>query len=63
MTLGPLFDRVGRIPMISGTDILSGVLLCIAGLVLDDVDAVALTVIGAVLFAPALAAPRRARVD
>ncbi len=31
LTLGPLFDKVGRVPMIAGTYILSGALLAIAG--------------------------------
>jgi MFS family permease len=50
LLLGPMFDRVGRIPMISGTYILSGVLLAIAGLVLGDLGAVSLTIFGAVVF-------------
>ncbi len=50
LALGPLFDRVGRIPMIAGTYILSGVLLAIAGLVLDDLTAVTLTAFGMVVF-------------
>ncbi len=43
LILGPLFDRVGRIPMIAGTYILSGVLLAIAGTMLSDLSAVTLT--------------------
>jgi MFS family permease len=50
LLLAPLFDRVGRVKMISGTYILSGVLLAAAGIVLGDLDAVSLTVFGAVIF-------------
>jgi MFS family permease len=50
LLLGPLFDRVGRVKMIAGTYILSGVLLAIAGVVLGDLTAVSLTVFGAVIF-------------
>ncbi|HEY1318063.1 MAG TPA: MFS transporter, partial [Gaiella sp.] len=35
LLLGPLFDTVGRKPMISGTYIISGVLLAISGLMFD----------------------------
>ena len=34
--LGPLFDTVGRKPMIAGTYILSGVLLLITGYLFDQ---------------------------
>ncbi|MET0839505.1 MAG: MFS transporter, partial [Marmoricola sp.] len=44
LLLSPLFDRVGRVKMISGTYILSGVLLAGAGIVLGDLDAVSLTI-------------------
>jgi MFS family permease len=50
LLLAPLFDRVGRVKMIAGTYILSGVLLAAAGVVLGDMDAVSLTVFGAVIF-------------
>ena len=50
LLLSPLFDRIGRVQMISGTYILSGVLLAVAGVVLGDLDAVTLTVFGAVIF-------------
>jgi MFS family permease len=50
LALGPLFDRVGRIPMIAGTYILSGVLLAVAGLVLGDLTAMTLTIFGVVIF-------------
>jgi MFS family permease len=36
LILGPLFDSVGRKPMISGTYIISGVLLAISGLLFDN---------------------------
>lgn len=48
--LSPLFDRLGRVPMIAGTYILSGVLLAVAGVVLGDLTAVSLTLFGAVIF-------------
>ena len=50
LLLSPLFDRVGRIKMIAGTYILSGVLLAVAGVVLGDLDAITLTIFGAVIF-------------
>ncbi len=50
LLLGPLFDTVGRIPMISGTYILSGALLGIAGFVLGDLSATTLTAFGMVIF-------------
>ncbi|WP_240937874.1 MFS transporter [Nocardioides sp. JQ2195] len=50
LALSPLFDRVGRVRMISGTYILSGVLLAGAGIFLGQVTAVSLTVIGAIIF-------------
>jgi len=50
LLLSPLFDRVGRVKMISGTYVLSGVLLAIAGAVLGDLNAVTLTTFGAVIF-------------
>ena len=50
LALGPLFDTVGRVPMIAGTYITSGVLLAIAGYMLGDLTAVTLTVFGGVVF-------------
>ena len=50
LLLAPLFDKVGRVRMIAGTYIVSGVLLAAAGVVLGDLDAVSLTVFGAVIF-------------
>src|SRR5206468_2603668 len=46
LLLSPLFDRLGRVQMIAGTYILSGVLLAIAGVVLGDLNAVSLMVAG-----------------
>ncbi|HEX8971918.1 MFS transporter [Oryzihumus sp.] len=48
--LGPLFDTVGRVRMISGTYILSGVLLGITGFMLGGLNAVTLTLMGAIIF-------------
>ncbi len=50
LLLSPLFDRIGRVQMIAGTYILSGVLLAVAGIVLGDLTAVTLTLFGAVIF-------------
>ncbi len=50
LVLSPLFDSIGRVRMISGTYILSGVLLGVAGFVLGDLTATTLTLFGAVIF-------------
>jgi MFS family permease len=52
IVLGPLFDSIGRKPMISGTYILSGVLLLITGFLFDkhDLTAASLTVAWSVVF-------------
>lgn len=50
LLLSPLFDRVGRVAMIAGTYIVSGVLLAAAGVFLGDLDATTLTAFGAVTF-------------
>ena len=50
LLLSPLFDRVGRVKMITGTYVVSGVLLAVAGIVLGDLNAVTLTLFGAVIF-------------
>jgi MFS family permease len=50
LVLSPLFDSVGRVRMISGTYILSGALLGVAGFVLGDLTATTLTMFGAVIF-------------
>ena len=47
LMLGPLFDTIGRVKMIAGTYILSGILLGVAGLVLGSLTAVTLTIVGA----------------
>src|SRR6188472_4560646 len=50
LLLGSLFDTVGRVKMISGTYILSGVLLAVAGFMLGDLTAMTLTIFGMVIF-------------
>lgn len=50
LALSPLFDIVGRVRMIAGTYIVSGVLLAAAGFYLGDFSAVSLTVMGGVIF-------------
>jgi MFS family permease len=50
LVLSPLFDSVGRVKMIAGTYILSGVLLAIAGTMLGSLSAVTLTLFGAIIF-------------
>jgi MFS family permease len=50
VVLGPLFDTVGRVRMIAGTYIISGVLLGASGIFLDSFGAVSLTLAGAVIF-------------
>lgn len=52
IVLGPLFDSVGRKPMIAGTYILSGVLLLITGYLFKEnqLDATSLTVCWSVVF-------------
>jgi hypothetical protein len=46
LLLSRLFDTVGRVRMISGTYILAGVLLAIAGVVLGGLNATTLTIFG-----------------
>jgi MFS family permease len=50
LVLSPLFDSIGRVKMITGTYVLSGVLLGIAGFMLGDLTATTLTIFGAVIF-------------
>ena len=50
LLLGSLFDTVGRVKMIAGTYILSGVLLAVAGFMLGDLTALTLTIFGMVIF-------------
>src|SRR4051794_11442217 len=50
LLLGPLFDTIGRVRMITGTYVLSGVLLGIAGFMLGNLSAMSLTIFGMVIF-------------
>lgn len=50
LALSPLFDRIGRVAMISFTYIVSGVLLAITGLMLGSLTAITLTLMGAIVF-------------
>jgi MFS family permease len=50
LVLSPLFDRVGRVVMITGTYVVSGVLLGITGMMLGSLDAKTLTLMGAIVF-------------
>jgi MFS family permease len=50
LALSPLFDTVGRVRMIAGTYILSGVLLAIAGTMLGNLNATTLTMFGCAIF-------------
>ena len=50
LILGPMFDSIGRVRMITGTYLISGVLLAIAGFLLGDLTAVTLTIFGCVIF-------------
>ena len=48
--LGPLFDTIGRVKMLTGTYVISGVLLGITGLTLDSYTATTLTLMGCIIF-------------
>jgi MFS family permease len=50
LLLSPLFDRIGRVVMITSTYIVSGVLLGVTGLLLGHLDAHTLTLMGAIVF-------------
>jgi MFS family permease len=50
LLLGSLFDTVGRVKMIAGTYIVSGVLLGVTGLFLGSFSAVSLTLMGCIIF-------------
>jgi MFS family permease len=50
LALSPLFDSIGRVRMITGTYVLSGTLLAVAGFFLADFTATTLTIMGAVIF-------------
>jgi MFS family permease len=50
LLLSPLFDVVGRVKMITGTYVLSGILLAVTGFMLGGLTAVTLTLMGAIIF-------------
>ncbi len=50
LILGPLFDTIGRVRMLTVTYVTSGVLLAITGLTLDSYTAVTLTLMGCIIF-------------
>jgi MFS family permease len=50
LLLSPLFDRLGRVRMITGTYVLSGVLLAVTGIILGNLSATTLTLMGAIIF-------------
>ena len=50
LILSTLFDTVGRVRMIAGTYIVSGVLLGVAGVFLGEFTAVTLTLMGCIIF-------------
>ncbi len=50
LVLGPLFDSIGRVRMLTGTYVISGVLLGITGITLQSYNAVTLTLMGCVIF-------------
>ena len=50
LLLSPLFDSLGRVKMITGTYILSGVLLAVTGIMLGGLNAITLTLMGAIIF-------------
>jgi MFS family permease len=50
LLLGPLFDTIGRVRMITGTYVLSGVLLAVTGYMLGGLTAVTLTLMGSIIF-------------
>jgi MFS family permease len=50
LLLGPLFDTIGRVKMIAGTYILSGLLLAFSGLIIGSLSAVTLTLMGVIIF-------------
>src|SRR5688500_2126731 len=50
LVLGPLFDSIGRVRMLTATYVISGVLLGITGLTLSSYTAVTLTLMGCIIF-------------
>jgi MFS family permease len=57
LALSPLFDKVGRVTMITGTYVVSGVLLAVTGAMLGGLNATTLTLMGAIVSS----SPRRGR--
>jgi MFS family permease len=50
LVLGPLFDKIGRVKMLTTTYVVSGTLLGITGLTLDSYTAITLTLMGCIIF-------------
>ncbi len=50
LLLSPLFDTLGRVRMITGTYVLSGVLLAVTGFMLGGLTAATLTLMGSIVF-------------
>jgi MFS family permease len=50
LILGPLFDSIGRVRMLTATYVLSGLLLAFTGLTLDSYTATTLTMMGCLIF-------------
>src|SRR5215213_2260567 len=50
LILGPLFDTIGRVKMLTAPYTISGVLLGITGLTLDSYNATTLTLMGCIIF-------------
>jgi len=50
LLLSPLFDRIGRVQMITGTYVVAGVLLAVTGVILGSLSATTLTLMGAIVF-------------
>ncbi|HET7684147.1 MAG TPA: MFS transporter [Marmoricola sp.] len=50
LVLSPLFDVIGRVKMIAGTYILSGLLLAFSGVIIGHLNATTLTMMGVIIF-------------
>jgi MFS family permease len=50
LLLGPLFDSVGRVTMITATYVGSGILLAVTGIILGSLNATTLTLMGCIIF-------------
>jgi len=50
LLLSRLFDTIGRVPVIAGTYLISGVLLAVTGVMLGGLSAITLTLMGSVVF-------------